>query len=301
MSEGGMRGIARLLPRDHGAAPLDIVIAIMAFLAALAVGASLIAERAAVGWQAGLADRLTIQVVPASTGDPQSELARQVQAALAVLRATPGIAHAAELSNEETAALVEPWLGKNAIIPELPLPRLIDANVEPGAAIDLESLGRALKTAAPDSVLDDHSRWIGRLRQLADTIILSAYGILLLIAVAMAATVAFATRAGLDAHHEMVSLLHQMGAHSGFIARAFERHYLVSAFLAGLGGAGLAALAFVIAGGLEFVGVQTVPFLPPLALKLNELGWLVTVPIGAAIIALVTARLSVLSALRAIY
>ncbi len=301
MSEGGMRRKARLLPRDHGAAPLDIVIAIMAFLAALAVGASLIAERAAVGWRAGLADRLTIQVVPASKGDVQTELAKEVQAALAVLRATPGIAHAAELSNEETAALVEPWLGKNAIIPELPLPRLIDADVVPGTAIDLETLGRQLKSAAPDSVLDDHSRWIGRLRQLADTIILSAYGILLLIAVAMAATVAFATRAGLDAHHEMVSLLHQMGAHSAFIARAFERHYLVSAFLAGLGGAGLAALVFVVAGGLEFVGVQTVPFLPPLSLKLNELGWLVSVPIGAATIALVTARLSVLAVLRAIY
>jgi hypothetical protein len=38
-----------VLPRDKGAAPLDFVIAVMAFLAALALGASLIADRAAQG------------------------------------------------------------------------------------------------------------------------------------------------------------------------------------------------------------------------------------------------------------
>ena len=36
-----------ILPRDKGAAPLDFVIAVMAFLAALALGASLVADRAA--------------------------------------------------------------------------------------------------------------------------------------------------------------------------------------------------------------------------------------------------------------
>ena len=38
-----------ILPRDKGAAPLDFVIAVMAFLAALALGASLVATRAAEG------------------------------------------------------------------------------------------------------------------------------------------------------------------------------------------------------------------------------------------------------------
>ena len=35
-----------------GAAPLDVMIGIMAFLAALALGASLLADRAALGWRA---------------------------------------------------------------------------------------------------------------------------------------------------------------------------------------------------------------------------------------------------------
>ena len=50
---------SHIMPRDRGAAPLDFVIAVMAFLAALALGSSLIASRAAEGWQKGLADRVT--------------------------------------------------------------------------------------------------------------------------------------------------------------------------------------------------------------------------------------------------
>jgi cell division transport system permease protein len=149
--------------------------------------------------------------------------------------------------------------------------------------------------------VDDHTRWISRLQNLASTIIWAAYAILALIALATAAAVSFATRAGLEAHHDIVALLHQMGAHAGFIARAFEWHYLLSTLAASAVGAGLAALAFLAAGGLEFAGVEPVPFLPPLGLNPQELVWLLAVPLVSAVIAWATARLSVLAVLREIY
>jgi cell division transport system permease protein len=276
-----------------------VVIAVMAFLASLALGAALIAERAAIGWRTGLAGRMTVQILPPenSAAGPNDEL----QAALAVLRATPGIAHAAPVSEQETLALVKPWLGTGSMIAELPLPRLVDATVTPGAALDLDGLRKRLKSAAPDAVLDDHTRWLARLRSLAQGIIWSAYGVLVLIALATAATVSFATRAGLAAHREIVELLHQMGAHSGFIARAFEWHYFVAALIAGAIGAVLAAMIYLAGGGLEFAGIEAVPFLPPLTLHLSELAWLLAVPVVASWIALLTARLSVLGALSRIY
>jgi cell division transport system permease protein len=292
-------GPSTILPRDKGAAPLDVVIAVMAFLAALALGASLIAERTALGWRAGLSDRLTVQVLP--TANETQGLDKEVDAALLVLRATPGIVHAAALTQEQTLSLVQPWLGADALVAELPLPRLIDAKITPGAQVDLASLSAQLKQAAPDSLLDDHARWISRLKGLADAITWSAYGILLLIAIATAAAVSFATRAGLEARHEMVELLHQMGAQSNFIARAFERHYFRSALGASALGAALAGVFFLLAGGLEFAGIEAVPFLPPITLKLAELPWLLAVPAASSLIALGTARLSVLAVLREIY
>lgn len=301
MSEPARISRGRILPREAGAAPLDIVIAVMAFLAALALGASLIADRAAEGWRAGLSGHLTVQILPPEHGPPNPALERESDAALAVLRATPGIVQATEISQADTQKLVEPWLGKGALVADLPLPRLIAASVLPGARVDIAALAHALKSAAPDSVLDDHSHWIARLKALADTLIWSAYGVLALIAVATAATVAFATRAGLEAHHDIVTLLHQMGAQSGFIARAFEWHYFLSVLGAALIGAACAAILFALAGGLEFAGLEAVPFLPPLTLHLSELAWLAAVPLVSGLIALATARLSVLAALRGIY
>jgi cell division transport system permease protein len=296
-----MSATDRFMPREKGAAPLDVVIAVMAFLAVLALGASLVAERMAVGWRAGLAGKVTVQIVPPVQGPANEGLLRETDAALAVLRATSGIAHAAPLSENEKLKLVQPWLGQGNLVTDLPLPQLIDAEIVPGADVDLKGLAQRLKQAAPDSVLDDHSHWIARLRDLAQSVVWTAYGILLLIAVATAAAVSFATRAGLEAHHEMVALLHQMGARAEFISRAFEWHYFRSALAAAAVGAALAALVFLGASGLQFAGVEAVPFLPPLALKPIELPWLLAVPASIGLIALCTARLSVLAALRAIY
>ena len=293
------RTAGRIMPRDRGAAPLDIVIAIIAFLAALALGASLLANRASDSWKLGLANRITVQILAPEKSD--TDVQTEIDAALRVLRATSGIARADLVSEENTLNLVKPWLGSDPLIRELPPPRLIDAAITPGAPVDLAMLRARLKTSAPDSILDDHSRWIGRLREFARAISWSAFGILLLIGIATAATVAFATRAGLETHHAIVELLHQMGAQSGFIARAFEWHYFIATLFAATIGAALAAGVFVIAGGLEFAGVEPAPFLPPLALKLAELGWFAAVPLGASLIALVTARISVMGALSRIY
>jgi cell division transport system permease protein len=290
-----------ILPRDKGAAPLDFVIAVMAFLAALALGASLVATRAAHGWQSGLSDRITVQVMPPEQGDARAALDSETQAAVTVLNSTPGIAHAAALSDAEINALVEPWIGKDGAVSGIPLPRLIDAAVTPGEDVDVTRLAARLKQAAPHSSVDDHRRWIARLRGLADAVRYSAYGILLLIAGATAAAVSFATRAGLDAHHEMVALLHQMGALPAFIARAVEWHYFISTLFAAALGTLFAGLFFLGASGLESFGVEAVPFLPPLSLRWNEIPWLLAVPAATALIAWATARFSVLMVVKAIY
>lgn len=301
MSERKKRNRGRILPRDKGAAPLDVVIAVMAFLAALALGASLLANRQAESWREGLAGKLTVQVLEPDHPTAARNMQTETQAALQVLQSTPGIVSITPMSDADAMKLVEPWLGADAMVKDLPLPKLIDATIAPGTQIDFEALSAKIKAVAPDANVDDHTRWIARLQSLADTIIWSAYGILALIAIATAATVSFATRAGLEAHHDIVALLHQMGAHSGFIARAFEWHYLLSTLAASAVGAIFAAVTFLLMGGLQFAGVEAVPFLPPLGLNLRELAWLCAVPLVSGLIAWATARLSVLSVLREIY
>jgi len=291
------RGRGRVLPREAGAASLDLVIAVMAFLASLAFGAVLIADRMAETWQAGLAGKLTVQVLPQG----ETPASAEVDKAIAVLRATPGVVYASALSDADNLALVEPWLGHDAVIAALPFPKLIDVQLAPGATPDIAGLQQRLASAAPHAVLDDHGRWIGRLKSTANSVVLSALVVLVLIAIATAATVAFATRAGLAAHGEIVQLLHLMGAKDRFIARAFEWHYFIAALVAAACGATVGALVFFAAGGLDQLGVETISFLPPLGLGLAELPWLALIPTVAAVIAWGTARLSVIAALHEFY
>jgi cell division transport system permease protein len=287
----------RILPREQGAVSLDLVIAIMTFLAALALGGVMIAERSVQSWQAGLTGRLTVQVLPQGAAPPEAE----VRAAVEVLQRTAGVVSVSPLSDADNLTLVEPWLGRDAVVADLPFPRLIDVTLTPGATPDLEALATQLKAAAPHAVLDDHGRWIERLRSTADVVVLGAFVVLALIAIGTAASVAFATRAGLAAHREIVQLLHLMGAQDHFIASAFERHYFMAALAASAVGSALAAATFAAASQLDDIGLPAVSFLPPLALSLGELCWLLLVPATAAAIAWGTARLSVISALHQYY
>ncbi|HUZ71789.1 MAG TPA: hypothetical protein VMU87_02280, partial [Stellaceae bacterium] len=114
-------------------------------------------------------------------------------------------------------------------------------------------------------------------------------------------SVSFATRTGLAVHHDVIELLHLMGARDGYVARQFERPALRLALIGGAAGLVLAAAALLAlqhaTGAAAFLG-DTVTLLPALHLR----GWnwavLAALPLAAGIVAMATARLTVLATLR---
>ncbi len=98
-----------LLPEaGAGGAPLTAAIAVMSFLAALALSAFLIISDAAHVWTNDLRRELTVQI----KGENAQEIAAATDAAVEVLQSTAGVLEVRALSTEETAKLLEPWLGK---------------------------------------------------------------------------------------------------------------------------------------------------------------------------------------------
>src|SRR5258708_13250993 len=134
-----------ILPREQGAVSLDLVIGVMAFLAALALGGVLIANRSADSGQAGLAGRLRVQILPQGQAAPEKE----VDAAVKLLQSTPGVVYAGTLSDADNLALVEPWLGRASIVTALPFPKLIDVRLAPGATPDIARLEMRLTPPSP--------------------------------------------------------------------------------------------------------------------------------------------------------
>ncbi|HXZ01717.1 MAG TPA: hypothetical protein VEI03_17110 [Stellaceae bacterium] len=284
------------LNRDSSVRFLPWIIALMVYLAGLALAGTLVLQGALQRWDRSLAGTLTVQLPPAEEGKPDA-----MQAVLELLRRAPGVTSAEPLSRAATARLVEPWLGSALTPDELALPRLIDLRIDVAASPDLAALRARLAAAAPGAVLDDHRLWLDRLAGLVLSIEVTAVAIVLLIAGAAVLTVVFTTRAGLAVHHAVVEVLHLIGARDGYIAGQFQSQALALGLRGGVIGLMLTLLTLI---GIGRAGAATALFgehvrlLP--ALELAPWHWLVLalLPLAAAFIAMLTARITVLRALQ---
>lgn len=223
---------------------LTIVIAIMSFLACLTLGAVTLVRDASRDWQLDVQREVTIQVRPVDGVDVTAEAAL----AAAIARQTEGVAGVEVLDAEENASLLEPWLGAGLDLTDLPIPRLVVVRLTDPDAADLAALRERLQEQVRGATLDDHRIWASRLQSMANATVLAGLTILSLVFVATVLSVVFATRGAMASNNVVVSVLHICGAEDGFIAREFQRHFLLLGLRGGLFGAALAGLLFAILG-----------------------------------------------------
>ena len=235
------RNMSPIVPRASiSGRALVAVVAIMTFLASMTTGAVLLVSASASEWQSEVASEITAQVRPAAGRD----LERDAAAAAEVMRTQPGIVQVKPFSKEDSAKLLEPWLGSGLSIEQLPVPRVIVARVQPGATLDLAALRARMTQVAPSASVDDHRAWIERMRSMTGATVFAGIGILVLVIAATIISVSFATRGAMAANRPIVEVLHFVGAGDSYIANRFLRHFLRLGLEGGLIGGGAAMLAF---------------------------------------------------------
>ena len=286
------------LTEDPGRRFVPWLIALVVFLAALALGGLMSLADAAAKWDRGLVGTMTVQVPDIGRGDDagRAAQAKRVEAAVKALKSTQGVASVRALDTKETAALLEPWLGAGAYIASLPLPALIDVRLDAGARINVDGLTALMSSEVPGTTVDDHRRWTDRLVTILRAIEALAVAVVALVAFAAVGTVVFATKSSLAVHAETIELLHIIGAEDSVIAQTFARQ----ALNLGLKGGGIGLAGAIIAGAGIALAFARLPIglLPRLALSPLEGGVLILVPLVVAGIAAVTARLTVMAALK---
>jgi cell division transport system permease protein len=240
----GPRFEASLVPRNSiSGRALVAVVAIMTFLASLTTGGVILVSAAASEWQSDVSREMTIQILPA----PNRDLDALVDKAASVARAFPGIAEVQPYSKEQSAKLLEPWLGSGLSLDELPVPRMIVVRAARGAAPDIPQLRSMLAEQVPGAMLDDHRGWIDRMRAMASTAVAAGIAILVLMIVATVLSVTFATRGAMATNKTVIEVLHFVGAKNGFIASNFQRHFLLLGLQGGAVGGGAAIVLFALA------------------------------------------------------
>ena len=246
-----------LLPPENLAGPaLSAVTMVMTFLACLALGCSILAERAADRWLASATSAISVQIIETT----QLSAEDQLPAVLREIKDTPGIGTSRVLARDDLVALLEPWLGTGNISEDMPLPLLIEITPAANENLPTAALSARLKAVAPGARLDTHGRWRETLENTARALELFAALVLAMVTLATATVILFATRAGLLANEEILNVLHQIGAHDGYISRRFE------------------AVFFYALGGLiaEARNPGFLIYLMPLPLAAIFLSWQVT-------------------------
>lgn len=234
---------AILPPANIQGNALMVVIAIMAFLACLTLGAVSMVRATAAGWQSQISREITIQIKPADGLDMDAALKKARDLALTFVGTKSGTI----MDDAATARLLEPWLGADLQLDELPVPRLVIVTIDESNPPDFEGMRALLKTELPQAFLDDHRTWVDRLVSMARTTVWIGTGVLILVFTAMILTVIFATRGALSGNRHIVEVLHFVGAERTFVAQEFQKHFLKISLKGSAVGGVLAALLFATA------------------------------------------------------
>ena len=235
------RNLSPIVPRASiSGRALVAVVAIMTFLASVTTGAVLLVSASATDWQAEVSSEITVQVRPHAWRDIDKDVAAVADA----VRGQPGIIDIRAFTKDESAKLLEPWLGTGLSLDDLPVPRVIIARAQPGTAPDLAALRTRVAQVSPTASVDDHRAWIDRMRSMSNATVLAGIGILVLVIVATIISVSFATRGAMAANRPIVEVLHFVGAGDRYIANRFQRHFLRLGLEGGLIGGGIAMLVF---------------------------------------------------------
>lgn len=281
------------MPQGRLAGPMPWVIAIMVALTVIAAAAGLALSNTARNAADALSGGVTVQVVEANA----IERDRQARAAARVIQAMPGVEDVQIVSQDEVDKLIEPWLGARTGEDQIPVPALVDVRLrDPVNGEKLGAIRTQVRAVAPSARVDAQSSWLKPVFKAIDSLQLLALALVALLGVALAAAVLLAVRNALGVNRETIEVVHLLGGTDAQIARIFQRAIGFDA--AGGGAVGLAlGLVAVLFLGQRFSGLEA-GLVDSGALDWFDWLLLALIPIAGVLLAMITARQTVVSALR---
>jgi cell division transport system permease protein len=289
---GGAR--AAMLPQPRFGGPIPWVIAILIALVVLAAAGGLALRNLAETARADLAAAVTVQVIEANP-DLRSTRARDVAA---VLAEAPLVQSVRVVPEEELAALLEPWLGAGATNADVPIPALIDVELTRRASpAEIARIADLLDTSGPGLRVDAQSEWLRPVSNALAALQYLALGLIVLVALANAAAVWLAARNAFATHRDTVEIIHLLGGTDRQITRIFQRAVLREALFGAVLGAAIGAAAIWLLGQ-QFAALDS-GMVAGGGLALADWLILAAIPLAGVGLALVTARITIALALKA--
>ncbi|HRC26079.1 MAG TPA: permease [Alphaproteobacteria bacterium] len=280
---------------------LILLIALMTFLAAMALSASFLLQGMGSAWRSGLEGKATVEI-PAT--DAQGRIlseqtrAENRRAVLAFLKGAPAVAQARALEPAEITALVGPWLGEadaKGGLQGIVLPDIVALTLARDDDESVSALETRLHAITPRARLDTHRDWLADMLRATRALQTAALVLALVTGATTAASVGGAVRSRMAEHKADIEILHLMGAMDSYVVRQFQRHTAGLALRGGIAGL-CGALALLLAMN-ALAGDGTETLLPDLSFSALQTAILLSLPVFAAGIAALAARATVSRAL----
>lgn len=284
---------AQLVPQARLAGPIPWVIAIMVTLTVIAAAGGLALNNMAEGARNELSGGATVQIIEAGP----VERNRQAEAAEQLLVQHPAVVSVRRVPDAELERLLEPWLGVGADKNAVPIPALIDLRLRTEAnEVQLGSMRRLLAAQAPAARIDAQSAWLKPVFSAISSLQWLALVLVILLGLTSSAAVWLAARSALGTNRDTIEVIHLLGGTDSQIAQIFQRSVGFDATLGGTTGLAL-GLAAVLVLGQQFSALDSGMVAGG---GLSGINWLMlaAIPVAGVIIAILTARLTIMSALR---
>ena len=297
------RAQAQIVPQERLQGPIPWVIAIMVGLMVIAAAGALALRNTGRAATSDLAGGITVQIVEAR---PEVR-ARLAERAALVLREQPGVSDVELVPQGELDALVEPWLGQDA--PEiedsaggsayagLPVPALIDARLAgPADPARLAALRAVLQREVPAARVDAQSTWLTPVFGAIESLTWLALALIVLLGLATGAAVLLAARTALGNNRGTIEIVHLLGGTDAQIAQIFQRSTAIDAAGGSIAGFAAAWIVVVLLG--RTFGALQAGLVTGGALGWSDWAVLALIPVGAVALATLTARWTVMRALK---
>lgn len=283
-----------VIPKDSGTDRyLPWLLAIITFMAEIALAVALILNTVASNSKKQLNETITIEI----PGNIDKANARALEIATSLSK-LPIVVSARVVTKEEMSRLLSPILGESGLIEYLPLPQLVDVRLKWSAANDLASIVQVTKQILNEARIDDHKLRLIPAVRLIDWVTQVSIGIVMLFGGALCLTIIIATRATFLAQKPVFELLHLIGADDDAISSQFQRHALKSAIKGSLLGlASTSAVLFFFGKAIKDIDI---PLITHLSLTMPQIIILGLLPIPMVALAVLTARLTVISSLTSV-
>ena len=277
---------------------LRLLISLMSILAMLALAASFALSAMTDRWQQGLADKVTIEI-PASDSAGEiidkSTVQSMTDEAAKILNARPDVTEAAIMEESHVKKLLAPWLGEDMAMDSIPIPGIISVSFEKGSTPDFTALEAELKEVAPRARIDTHESWLSDVARFTGALQFAALLLGLIIGATTLVAVAGGVKSKLSENKDELELLHLMGASDSYIANQLQRHTLILSLQGGAIGIVSGAILLAIIGLVA--GEMGVNLIPDFKLDGGQKLMLALLPVPIALMAMLTARMTVLRVL----